>query len=496
VIPYGRRIGWPSSSSGPKDPLRKSRTDQEDIHTRTMAQNGVAKGRNKPTHIDIPPPGAIHLDSRASPEFGGRLSPLHMPPGQIDGLESLQEDAFLNGRGQSRRGSTSSSLHIEIPSVPSHAEIAMSAMQYLPYPLLILNNLKTLVMANDAMGRLLGTDDSSEDTTSEDENPISLTERLRGQTLSQLGIDLIQEGRPVWVHWDSFMDSIADDARADTEDNFPPKSEYGEGDVTPTAERTETSSRRPIDHRSKQMVHDAVVEVVIATAEIPAACFASGLAKSLAEVGKNVFAKMIITVWEVEEERFFTLTFTNTDSSQSPPISRGQSRPVSRVTRPTKHRSLGSSSSAGSRSSPSSISSGHSSNQGGSNNSSALTSPLNATMSGSPFPPLGPPSRSATRMTSAHSSLQKIIIMKEALLDGTKVPTLAMWHDESITIPNKAARKLFHPTADLSNVKDGFDLVSKWALWDETFTEQLHPSEYPISVLVRHKHHFQAARWE
>lgn len=60
-----------------------------------------------------------------------------------------------------------------------------------------------------------------------------------------------------------------------------------------------------------------------------------------------------------------------------------------------------------------------------------------------------------------------------------------MWKDESLTIPNRAARRLFHPSADLTKVKDGFDLVTKWHVWDETFTRQLDPSEYPISVLVK-----------
>ena len=75
--------------------------------------------------------------------------------------------------------------------------------------------------------------------------------------------------------------------------------------------------------------------------------------------------------------------------------------------------------------------------------------------------------------------------MKDALLDNTEVPILAMWKDESLAIPNRAARRLFHPTADLNQVKDGFDLLSKWHVWDETFTTRLDPSEYPISVLIR-----------
>lgn len=84
--------------------------------------------------------------------------------------------------------------------------------------------------------------------------------------------------------------------------------------------------------------------------------------------------------------------------------------------------------------------------------------------------------------------------MKDALLDNTSVPILAMWKDESLTIPNKAARGLFHPSADLSNVKDGFDLVTKWHIWDETFTTRLDPSEYPISVLVRTQTEFSSRK--
>jgi PAS domain-containing protein len=85
-------------------------------------------------------------------------------------------------------------------------------------------------------------------------------------------------------------------------------------------------------------------------------------------------------------------------------------------------------------------------------------------------------------------------MMKDALLDGTETPILAMWKDESLTVPNKAARRLFHPTADLSQVKDGFDLVTKWHVWDETFTERLDPSEYPISYLIKSQTPFSSRK--
>lgn len=410
--------------------------------------------------------------------FDRPVSPLQMPPGQIDGLESLKADAYLNSRGQSphRRGSGGSSiLHLDIPRFPSTADLAISTMQYLPYPLLVLNSLKTLILANEAMGRLLGIEESDHDTASLD--GISTADRLRGQTLSQLGIDMLQEGRPVWVAWDSFLDSLAEEGvnGNDAQQGFEPGN--GEGDITPTAERAEPRSRWP-SHTKTSTVHDAVVEVVIAPENISPQCFATS---KKGHTSKHTFAKMIITIWEIEDEKFFTMTFTSTDTSQtSLPSPRGQSRQVSRVPKP--QHSLGSTGS-GTRSSPSSVSSGRSSNKGGSSNSSAITSPTSASMSMSPFPPLGPPTKSA--VSSAPSSLQKIMMMKDSLLDTTEIPILAMWKDESLTVPNRAARRLFHPTADLTRVRDGFDLVTKWHVWNHDFTERLDPADYPISELVR-----------
>lgn len=432
------------------------------------------------SHNYLPPP----LDE----EYDRPVSPLQMAPGQIDGLESSQAESFLNGRGQSsvRKDFGNSSLpHLDIPRFPSPAELAMSAIQYLPYPLIVLNNLKTVTMANEAVVRLLGIEDDDGDAASDDGD--SVVDRLRGQTLSQLGIDMLQDGRPVWVTWDAFLDSMADELGTHMDDELHQReSEFGEDDVTPTTERAEPITRRPSTNKNSSTVHDAVVEVFINHENLSSAYFARPNRKPAC---RHTSAKMIITIWEIDEEKFFTLTFTSTDSTQmSLPSSKGQSRQVIRA---SKHTSIGSRGS-GSHSSPSSVSSGRSSNHGGSSNSSAITSPTNVSMSASPFPPLGPPSRSI--VSSSPSTLQKVIMMKDALLDTTQVPILAMWKDESLTIPNKAARRLFHPSADLTKVKDRFDLVSKWHIWDEAFTKRLDPSEYPISVLIRTQTPFESRK--
>ena len=439
----------------------------------------LPNGNLLPTdHLDLLP---LHrLPSGIDDEYEHPLSPLIMPPSQIDGLESLEANTLLKGGGQfpRRRGTDAGNLlHLDIPRTPSEAELAMSAMQYLPYPLMVLNGLKTLVMANEAMGRLLALEDDASDVASDYET--SAVDRLRGQTLSQIGIDMLQDGRPVWVSWESFLDTVSDEMGLHLEGCGTEQSSsyFSKGDVTPTAGKAAPdSSKQPM---SKPMVHDAVVEVIITHEAISQDVFGRG--KIALPEPKHTFAKMIITIWEFDDERFYTLTFTDTDSSRpSPPNSKWKSRQVNRPL--AKYHSL-SSNGLGSRSTLSTGSSGQSSNQGGSNNSSAITSPMHEPLSSSPFPPLGPPSRSA--ISSTPSSLQKIITMKDALLDTTEVPIIAMWKDKSLTIPNSAARRLFQPSADLSNAGDGSDLVSTWHVWDETFTTRLDPSDYPLSVLIK-----------
>lgn len=74
--------------------------------------------------------------------------------------------------------------------------------------------------------------------------------------------------------------------------------------------------------------------------------------------------------------------------------------------------------------------------------------------------------------------------MKDALLDNTEVPIAAMWRDESIVVPNRAARRLFRHQ-DLSQVQDVANVVAAWEAWDDTFTTKLEPHELPISVLIK-----------
>src|SRR5262245_61283213 len=92
--------------------------------------------------------------------------------------------------------SSSDVLHIDIPRLPMAAEIAFGALST---PLLVLSSLKTILLANAAAARLLDIDDVEG----------SVTDALRGQTLSQIGIDMVSDGTPIWVSWEKFLDNVA-----------------------------------------------------------------------------------------------------------------------------------------------------------------------------------------------------------------------------------------------------------------------------------------------
>lgn len=96
-------------------------------------------------------------------------------------------------------------LFVNIPKMPSATDAAFAALQYLPTPLLVLSSLKTVILANEAVGRLLGLDNLDEfqvNAADEDQNELSVLDMLRGQSLSQIGIDMIQDGQQIWVSWE------------------------------------------------------------------------------------------------------------------------------------------------------------------------------------------------------------------------------------------------------------------------------------------------------
>jgi hypothetical protein len=91
---------------------------------------------------------------------------------------------------------SSDSLSIQLPS-PTTTMASLTALQYLPVPVLVLSSLKTIVLANEAMGRLLGID--FESTALHDS---SISDVLHEKSMGDLGIDILQNGSPILVSWE------------------------------------------------------------------------------------------------------------------------------------------------------------------------------------------------------------------------------------------------------------------------------------------------------
>ncbi|KAF5627202.1 hypothetical protein F25303_10911 [Fusarium sp. NRRL 25303] len=378
---------------------------------------------------------------------------------------------FLRDLGDASRSPSQSPFRLAMPSI-SPGQLAFSAMQYLPVPTLVLNNLKTVVLANEAMGRMLGliTEDSDEEDT------LPTIESLRGQTLSQVGVDILQDGQPVWATWEAFLDSQVDEMGVRVAARDPRRSSQSGGDETPTASTMPLPERAPSPPARK--TQDSIVEVVITRKNGNKTAFDGRYNPK--ESDCQVYAKMIITIWELEDHQtFFTLTFTSTESPSS--TLHSTKRPIARpsILEAAERKSIA-------HSNPSSVASSRDSN------SPSFHSPGIVTMSSSPFPPMGPPS--VATHSSTPSLLQKMLLMKDALLNNTQMPILAMWKDGSVTFPNTAARKLFEKEAPLDTSLNGFDLMRYWHIYTEDFSERFAVEDMPICKLLKTEKPFSGFR--
>jgi PAS domain S-box-containing protein len=378
-------------------------------------------------------------------------------------------------------------LHIKIPQLSTAAQVALAALQHLPTPVLVLTSMKTVLLANEAMGRLLGLnglDPSGEMVHDGQYNDRPMTDVLRGQSLSQIGIDMLQNGRPIWVSWEKFLEKLVLDMETPDERPRPGLATIRSEESTPTLrdadeeDEEETRDGRPrvrapvAIKTGKDFVHETTVDVVVSTQYTMVN--GAHTTKQARSPSHQVQAKMIVTIWTLEDQKYFTLTFT----SPSPVSSRHSNSHMPVPTQPMVSTSVASTRTK----SPFSADSGRSS-KSQSTTSSAVTSPSEAASTG-PFPPFGPPGKCHT--AEAPTMFEKISRMKDAILrlDTINIPVFAMWHDESLAFPNGAASRLMSCDADPTS-QDGYDFFSRFHVYTEDFERELSADEIPIVELCR-----------
>lgn len=443
-----------------------------------------------------------------------RLGALPEETGSQDGYfgVDVSDDDDDEGDTVSPYSRRRASLSIRIPPSRAAADIAFTALQYLPMPILVLSSEKTVVLANEALGRLLGIEPGYEQLE-EDANmgPLekltsqdgkSFTDILYGTTLAQLGLDLLQNGSAVFVAWEEFLDTIFDDAskaQSSTTQLNTFHSRSRDVDTTPTGSSHKRSVSAASSGRLSQgsgtrtEVHDAAVDVVFSTHRDSKTGIPLAHRNELAD---HVQAQMIVSVWATEDEQYFTLTFTaaRSDSGlQSPPSSDG-TKPTSRtVSRTATSFSTGARSGLSSSSSSSSRSELKKSGKIQSPPATTFASPT--TIPVMDFPPRGPPAKAS--QTSAPSMFSKSNKLKEALLNSMNMPAYAMWKDESFGIPNRAAIKLLYPWIEdgqHDSSEQARDFLARYTLYRDDFSEELPMDEFPIYRLMRLRERFENYR--
>jgi PAS domain-containing protein len=366
--------------------------------------------------------------------------------GSVDG--SVEEGT--DGTQRRRRAS----LSIRMPPPESQASLAFTALQYLPMPVMVLSSTKHIVLANEAIGRLLGIDLDETEEEEEDKNEPqpeeldaeSTADILQGKTLGELGIDLLQGGNAVFVSWEDILQNVVDDAAKAQQayrkhcGDVAQEKEDDDSITTPMGMDTRKRSTSVASSKHSQSgapkktteVHDAAVDIVFSTIRDPL----TGLPKPPSELvseqqlhaNSHMQSKMIISVWATEEEQYFTLTFTAaaeveekkgssfsgsaSRSGSTTDISKTTSRLVSRRNAPMN---------SGFPSTVSSASESSASDPHGRGHRSR-SSPAGTPNMPSPiaFPPRGPPDRSTA--AAAPSIFTKSNRLKDAILNSMNIP--------------------------------------------------------------------------
>ncbi|KAI1614406.1 hpt sensor hybrid histidine kinase [Exophiala viscosa] len=368
-------------------------------------------------------------------------------------------------------------FHYEGPATPDDVDIgplpdsgatdiALATLSTLPTPLLVLSSKKTVILANSAVGRLLGIDQNGVNTT--------VTDILKGQTLSQIGIDMFSDGAPIWVSWEKFLDNLATGLdSAEGGGGSPGELLPGlqSGDSTPTSTPNPQRGRSPTRSRTRKS-QDTVVDVAFSSQFNGQNHTNHGRRREMSGQNRSRRAtcRMIISIWTLEGQRFYTLTFTSIGSHSS------SHRPHAQTI--AAHRN------------PSSNSNSTKSSQSSHNNTPSSTATLSALAShsvdstdGSRLLPGSAPTTNYVQ-SPAFGNFQKVLKMKNAMLRAIEIPLIAMWKDESVVFPNLAARRLLAVDSDPTS-DESYDFLSRFKPWTADFSHELVDDDNPIIALCR-----------
>lgn len=193
----------------------------------------------------------------------------------------------------------------------SARSVAFSAMQSLPVPLLVLSSLKRVALANAAMGTLLGVIHESVG-----DGNMAISDLIQGLSLSQLGIEVTQDGRITPFDWERYLDSLINQpvtgVRASAEsdaDRAHRSDRYGHS----SAHLVNTDVPDKVSQRPGQT---GVIEVLINKKD-PGNSSSDPISRAKA-AATQCRAKVIIAPFQLSSQQtYFNLAFTDVKTGQS-----------------------------------------------------------------------------------------------------------------------------------------------------------------------------------
>lgn len=184
-------------------------------------------------------------------------------------------------------------------------------------------------------------------------------------------------------------------------------------------------------------------------------------------------ARMAIAPWKMDHQQYFTLTFTSfADFSRSstPAQPQDMSQPG--------HQGAASETSGTVLSSPTSSL--------GDYKRSPSTSTIYSSTKSAPVTALATDlgGLSLSPINSPSIMLERVNRMKDAMIDSMETPAVAMCHDESLVIANKAALTLMRHEPGSASIAPS-DLLAKFTVYTEDFGREFELEEHPLVRICR-----------
>ena len=188
---------------------------------------------------------------------------------------------------------------------------------------------------------------------------------------------------------------------------------------------------------------------------------------------RQTSAKMTISIWSSDRQRYFTLTFQRTPW-KTIPTTGTQSRVVLERSKLAAVANISSSTND-----PFLVSHTFSRLQSTRTNSSSSL-PLRNT-------------NSQDSNRSDPTVQDRLSRMKDAIIDTIGIPIMAMWRDGSLAVHNRAISRLMHEDPDIACV-DVDVTLSRFRVFTEDFERELEQHEWPIIKLCREQKAFKGFR--